>query len=409
MASAIDAPPLPMTDSTPTRAPAGDAPAATVLVVDDEPRNLEVIRAFLEMEGLRVVTAEDGEGALAATAEHRPDVILLDVKMPAPDGYEVCRRLKDDPATTFIPVVILTALRGTAERTRGAAVGADEFLSKPFDQVELITRVRALVRSKRYYDQLLATNAALERRVAERTAELARALETLRGMDRMKSEIIANVSHELRTPLLHMKSFIDLLADGAMGALTPKQAEGLSVAREAIERLENIVVDIVDFNSLHEQRLALEPVYLPDVCRNVILAYSPAAARRLADVKLELVPEVPRVKADRVALTRVLRHLLDNAVKFGPLNQVVRLRLEPVGRSVRVTISDHGPGLAPEDLERVFEVFYQADGSATRRAGGLGLGLALVKKLVEAHGGQVRVESEPGRGSSFWFELEAVA
>jgi signal transduction histidine kinase len=110
-----------------------------------------------------------------------------------------------------------------------------------------------------------------------------------------------------------------------------------------------------------------------------------------------------------VALTRVLRHLLDNAVKFGPLNQVVRLRLEPVGRSVRVTISDHGPGLAPEDLERVFEVFYQADGSATRRAGGLGLGLALVKKLVEAHGGQVRVESEPGRGSSFWFELEAVA
>jgi signal transduction histidine kinase len=389
----------------PLTAPAGDA--ATVLVVDDEPRNVDVLRSFLELEGLRVVSAEDGEGALAAVAEQRPDLVLLDVMMPAPDGYEVCRRLKADPATAYIPVVILTALRGTVERTRGAAAGADEFLSKPFDHVELLARVRALLRSKRLYDQLLASNAVLEQRVAERTTELAQALDKLRGMDRLKSDIIANVSHELRTPLLHMKGYIDLLAQGAMGALTPKQAEGLAVAQEALERLEGVVDDIVDFNSLHEKHLALEPVYLADVCRNVI--HAATSERRRARVNLTLAPEVPQVMADRVALTRVLRHLLDNAIKFGPPHQVVQLQVEPAGDRVRVTVRDRGPGLAPEDLARVFDVFYQGDGSATRKAGGLGLGLALVKKLLEAHGAEIQVESAPGRGSSFWFELAAVS
>jgi signal transduction histidine kinase len=407
MASALDAARLPLTD-TPLAASVGDPTAATVLVVDDEPHNLEILKSFLEIDGARVVTAGDGEGALAAVAEFLPDLVLLDVMMPAPDGYEVCRRLKEDPATAYIPVVIVTALRGSAERMRGAEAGADEFLSKPFDHVELLTRVRALLRSKRLFDQLLTANAALERRVAERTADLARALEKLRGVDRLKSDIIANLSHELRTPLLHMKGYIDLLAEGAMGALTPKQAEGLGVAQEAVERLESVVEDIVDFNSLHEKRLALEPVYLPDVCRNVIHASSVSASRRRASVALALAPGVPQVLADRLALTRVLRHLLENAIKFGPANQLVQMEAEKAGRNVRVTVRDQGPGLAEEELDRVFDVFYQADGSATRKAGGLGLGLALVKRLVEAHGSEIQVESELGRGSSFWFELAAV-
>jgi signal transduction histidine kinase len=407
MASALDAARLPLTD-TPLAASVGDPTAATVLVVDDEPHNLEILKSFLEIDGARVVTAGDGEGALAAVAEFLPDLVLLDVMMPAPDGYEVCRRLKEDPATAYIPVVIVTALRGSAERMRGAEAGADEFLSKPFDHVELLTRVRALLRSKRLFDQLLTANAALERRVAERTADLARALEKLRGVDRLKSDIIANLSHELRTPLLHMKGYIDLLAEGAMGALTPKQAEGLGVAQEAVERLESVVEDIVDFNSLHEKRLALEPVYLPDVCRNVIHASSVSASRRRASVALALAPGVPQVLADRLALTRVLRHLLENAIKFGPANQLVQMEAEKAGRNVRVTVRDQGPGLAEEELDQVFDVFYQADGSATRKAGGLGLGLALVKRLVEAHGSEIQVESELGRGSSFWFELAAV-
>ncbi len=387
--------------------PVGPGAPATVLVVDDEPRNLEVISHFLAAEGLLVLTAEDGEAALRAVAEHTPDLVLLDVVMPPPDGYEVCRRLKDNPATAFIPVVILTALRGVQERVKGAAAGADEFLTKPFEPVELITRARALLRAKRLHDQLQAYSAELEQHVAERTAALQHALDELRQLDRMKSEFIATVSHELRTPLLHVKGYVDLLADGAMGELTAKQAEGLGVAQAAIERLEGVVSDIVDFSSLHEARLTFEPVYVADVCRNVIQAAGPVASRHRTSIRLSTPPEATRALADRVALTRVLRHLLDNAIKFGPPGQVVHMMIERREAKVRLAVRDQGPGLAPAQVQRVFEAFYQVDGSSTRRAGGLGMGLALVRRLVEAHGSQVNVSSEPGRGSMFFFDLPA--
>jgi signal transduction histidine kinase len=384
-------------------------PAATVLVVDDEPNNLEIIQGFLQLEGFNVVTAQDGQSALLSLPGSLPDLVLLDVLMPGLDGFEVCRRIKESPATAFVPVVIITALQGAQDRLRGAAAGADEFLSKPFDHVELITRVKGLLRYKRYHDQVIAANAELEQRVAERTAELQRALTELRGLDHLKSEFITNVSHELRTPLQHVKGYIDLLAEGAMGNLTPKQAEGLSLAQEAVERLENVVDDIVDFSSLDESTLAFEPIYLLDVCRSVINSYMAAATRRKVSITLSMAPELPLVNADRVAVTRVLRHLLDNAIKFGPSNQVVQIQVDRRGDRVRLAVRDHGPGLPPAEVDRIFDVFYQVDGSATRKAGGLGVGLALVRKLVEAHGSQVTVKSEMGKGSTFAFELPAVS
>jgi two-component system sensor histidine kinase/response regulator len=392
----------------PPQAGAALDPAATVLVVDDEPNNLEIIQGILEVEGFTVVTAHDGESAVLAIPACRPDLVLLDVRMPGLDGFEVCRRLKDNPATAFIPVVILTDLPGDQERVRGAAAGADEFLSKPFDHVELIARVKALLRYKLYHDQVTAANADLERRVVERTGELQRALLELRGLDHLKSEFITNVSHELRTPLQHVKGYIDLLAEGAMGHLTAKQAEGLALAQEAVERLENEVDDIVDFSSLGEGALTFEPVYLLDVCRNVINGYSTMANRRKVNITLSMASDLPRVSADRVAITRVLRHLLDNAIRFGPNNQIVQIQVDRRGDRVRLAVRDHGPGLAQAEIDRIFDVFYQVDGSATRKAGGLGVGLALVRKLVEAHGSEVSVKSEVGQGSTFSFELAAV-
>jgi signal transduction histidine kinase len=384
-------------------------PAATVLVVDDEPLNLEVIQGFLQLEGFRVLTAEDGEAALMALPAHQPDLVLLDVRLPGLDGLEVCRRIKENPETTFVPVVIITALQGAQERVRGAAAGADEFLSKPFDHVELVTRVKALVRYKRYHDRVEAANAELERRVTERTVELERALADLRGLDHLKTQFITNVSHELRTPLQHVKGYIDLLADGAMGNLTLKQAEGLTLAQEAVERLEKVVYDIVDFSSLDESELEFEPIYLLDVCRSVINSYLAMANRRRVSVTLSMASDVPLVSADRLAITRVLGHLLDNAIKFGPPNQVVQIQVDKRAERVRLAVRDHGPGLAPPDIDRIFDVFYQVDGTSTRKAGGLGVGLALVRKLVVAHGSQVTVKSELGNGSTFSFELAPVS
>lgn len=383
--------------------------AATVLVVDDEPRNLEVLTHILGTQGFQIFTAEDGEEGLEKARAELPDVILLDVVMPQMDGFEVCRHLKADPATLYIPVALITALRGVRERTRGAEAGADEFISKPFDSIELITRVKSLARIKRLYDQLRSTNHELEQRVAERTAELQRALRDLRELDRLKSEFIANVSHELRTPLLHVKGTVTLLADGALGALTPEQTHGLQVAETAAEQLERVVEDVIDFNEVHGRPLDLEPVAVSEVCQSAIQTILPRAQRRNIVVRLVVPAELPPVRADAVALTRILRHLLDNAVKFSPTDGLVQVLAERRGDKIRLAVQDHGPGILPDERERIFMLFYQSDGSSTRRAGGMGLGLALVRKLLAAHGTVIELDTELGHGSTFYFELPLAA
>ena len=280
-----------------------------ILIVDDEPHNRDMIAAFLEMEGFQTAQAEDGEAALELVGRLAPDVILLDVLMPGPDGFEICRRLKADPATVFTPVVILTALRGADERIKGAAAGADEFLSKPFDHIELITRVKSLVRVKRLNDELQAANRDLERRVAQRTAELQHALTELQALDRLKSEFIANVSHELRTPVLHVKGYVDLLASGALGALGDEQAEGLDIAQEAIRQLERVVKDVVNFGDVYDQRLSLKPVMIGEIFETVAQSLADAARRKAITVTRRLPANLPPVLAlrahKRAGMTRV--------------------------------------------------------------------------------------------------------
>jgi len=392
-------------EATRTEIPRLDVLPASVLVVDDDPRNIELLTHVLEPQGFSVLAAEDSEEGLALARGQLPDVVLLDVLMPRLDGYEVCRRLKADPATLYIPVVLITALRGARERARGVEAGADEFISKPFDAIELVTRVKSLVRIKRLYDQLRAANSDLERRVAERTAELQRALTELRELDRLKSEFITNVAHELRTPVLHVKGTVTLLADGALGDLTPEQERGIRVAEEAAEQLERVVEDIVDFGNMQDRPLTLAPVPVYDVCQSAVETLMARAARRNVTLRATVPFELPPVLADGAALTRVIRHLLDNAIKFSPLNSEVQLIAERRGDRVRIAVSDHGPGIPDDERERIFAVFYQADGSATRRAGGMGLGLALVSKLLKAHHTRIELESELGRGSTFSFEL----
>ena len=314
--------------ATMVETPLPSEPPAAVLIVDDEPRNLEVLTHILGTQGLQILTAEDGEEALEKARATLPDVILLDVVMPQMDGFEVCRQLKADPAALYIPVALITALRGVRERTRGAEAGADEFISKPFDSIELLTRVKSLTRIKRLYDQLRAANHALEQRVAERTAELQRALRELKELDRLKSEFIANVSHELRTPLLHVKGAVTLLADGALGTLTSEQTRGLRVAEEAAEQLEQVVEDVIDFNEVHGRALDLEPVPLAEACQSALQALLPRIQRRRVNVRLAVPAELPPVRADAPALTRVLRHLLDNAVKFSPPDGLVQILAE---------------------------------------------------------------------------------
>jgi len=271
--------------------------------------------------------------------------------------------------------------------------------------VELVTRVKSLLRVKRLYDKLQLSNLELEHRVTERTRDLQRALAELRELDQLKSEFIANVSHELRTPLLHVKGYVDLLANGVLGAVNADQAHGLKIAQGAIEQLERMVKDIVDFSDVYDQPLTLEPVVLQDVFEAVLSSLEMQAKRKSVTMTESLAPDVPLVLADVDALTRVLRHVLDNAIKFSPPQSEVVLSATLHAGLIRVAVSDHGPGIAPDKREKIFKLFYQEDGSTTRKVGGLGLGLSLASKLLESHGAKLEVASVVGEGSTFYFDL----
>jgi len=235
---------------------------ARVLVVDDLPEIRDLLQVYLEDEGYDVLTAKDGQEALRAVAAHPPDLILLDVMMPGTDGYEVCRRLKSDEKTAFIPIVMLTALQELEHRLQGIEVGADEYLTKPFRRMELLTRVRSLLRVKALHDQVAAYNRLLEQKVAERTAALERALNDLREMDRLKSEFLSNISHELRTPLTPVMGYLPALLREEFGALTPEQRRVLAHVSESVDRLHRLIDDLLTFMHWEsgEAALRVQPV-----------------------------------------------------------------------------------------------------------------------------------------------------
>ncbi|HUN23174.1 MAG TPA: response regulator [Anaerolineales bacterium] len=376
-----------------------------ILIVDDEYSNRDIMSQFLAMEGFQLFMAVDGEDAMQKLQEVQPDLVLLDILMPRLNGYEVCRRIKDNPETVFVPVIMITALRGTDEKIKSAEVGADDFLTKPFNYIELVTRVKSLLRVKQLSDQLKDYNRQLEKKVQERTLQLRRALEELREIDRLKSEFIANVSHELRTPLLHVKGYVSLMADGTLGPLTSDQQDGLRTAEGSIQILEKLVEDIVDFSGTDVNQLEIGPVIFSDVLRVTQALLQRSIQRSSAKLVWELPDDLPAVRADRRALVRVMQHLLDNALKFSPQGGTVTVIARRQGDKVQVVVKDEGVGIQQNLHERIFDTFYQVDGSPTRRFGGTGIGLAVVKRILDAHGSSVKLISAPGKGSTFWFEL----
>jgi signal transduction histidine kinase len=396
---------------------------ARILVVDDTPEIQELLQIHLETEGYQVLVAGNGQEALAAVAAEAPDLILLDVLMPVLDGYEVCRRLKADEETAFIPIVILTALQDLSHRLRGIELGADDFLTKPFNHLELLTRVRSLLRVKGLHDQVVATNRLLEQRVAERTAALERALADLKEMDRLKSEFLSNISHELRTPLTPIKGYLPGLLREEFGPLTSSQRRVLGYIAQSMDRLHRLIDDLLTFMQWEsgETGLALGGARVTKVVEEALARAAAGAEEKGVEVATEIGADLPQIRADAAALARALGHLVENAVKFTPKGGHVTVTARLVQPSplppgppaprqfVELAVRDTGIGIPPEVIPKIFERFYQADSSSTRQHGGTGLGLAIVKRILDAHEAPIAVESLLGQGTTFSIRIPIAA
>ncbi|MBE0682840.1 MAG: hypothetical protein IH589_13095 [Anaerolineales bacterium] len=258
---------------------------------------------------------------------------------------------------------------------------------------------------------LQAANRNLEQRVKDRTADLNEALNRLSELSQMKANFVANISHELRTPLTHIKGYLELLVTESLGKLSGEQRHALQVSQKAGARLEGMIEDLIMFSlaSRGEMSMKLERV---DIRRIISLAAKSAltkAEERGVRVLAAVSENIPPVQADSEKVGWVINQLLDNGIKFTPSGGSVIIDLKEEGNNlVQVSITDTGIGIPQSRMKEIFEPFHQLDGSSTRHYGGTGLGLSLVRQIIEAHGSLLDVQSVEGKGTTFKFPLLAV-
>ncbi|MEX2161217.1 MAG: ATP-binding protein [Anaerolineales bacterium] len=255
-------------------------------------------------------------------------------------------------------------------------------------------------------EALRQSNLFLEQRVQERTAELQEALNKLTELNQLKNDFISNVSHELRTPLAHMVGYIDLLGVEALGPLSDEQRSALAVLEKSYLRLNGLIDNLLflSFDTVESLHLEPAPVPLQSIFPQVV-AQSKAKPIKGITVSHSIPADLPSVHADGNKIEWALGQLVDNAIKFNQPGGRVHLSAKENGRRVEISVADTGLGIPTDKLAEIFEPFHQLDGSSTRKAGGAGIGLTLTKRIVEAHGSKLLVESIAGKGSRFSFSL----
>ena len=396
-----------------------DLSGKKVLLVDDNPMNLGVVADYLGEQGFTILIARDGQSALEKANFAHPDIILLDVMMPGMDGFETCRRLKEDPATRPIPVIFMTALSETAHKVTGFEAGAVDYVTKPIQQEEVQARLVTHLRLHELTEHLEAL-------VQQRTAELEQAYQRLERLDQAKSDFISVVSHELRTPLTIIDGYSQVLKDDALIRQHEQlqgQVDSILVGAKRMLEIINLVVDAtrIDQGGIN---LHPEPISLYEVGTWAMLHFRQATQERQMQVSVDGLAQAPEVRADPDLLRRIFIQLLSNAIKYTPDGGSITLTAQAASGAdgqaeVEIVVSDTGIGINPDEQELIFEKFYRVEkaslhtSSTTRfKGGGPGLGLSIVRGIVQAHGGRVWVES-PGRdeqtcpGSRFVIRLPA--
>jgi len=381
----------------------------TILIVDDSPDDVTILDHILRRDGYSTITARSGQEALDLIESDHPHLVLLDILLPKMSGYEVCRVIRQNRRTALLPVIMVTAL--AQERILGIEAGSDDFLVKPINREELLARVRSLLRIKSLHDavegqvgDLADWNKKLEARLAQeaKLAEVAR--------------VLGDISHEVKNLLMPIVTGTGLLQDELkeIFALMPRQGADMLRASEkqcaeigemllrAANRLHEHVLEIADCVKNLSAPPAFVPCRLATVAEGVVKTLGLIAEGKGISLQLENLADLPSIQADERRMFNVFYNLINNALSEVPSGGSITIRGESVvdAGMVCVSVRDTGPGIPPAIRDRLF-----TDQAVSRKVGGTGLGTKIVKDVIDAHGGKIRVESEPSQGATFFVSL----
>lgn len=409
-------------------------PKGDILAVDDQPDNLVLIAKTLKLHGYKVRKLLKGEHTFDAAQTSPPDLILLDIRMPNMNGFEVCKQLKSDPHTASIPVIFLSASGETLDKVEGFSVGGEDYITKPFDTAEMIARIEhhlRLVRLKRELQRqnqqlqqevaerqqaqqaLQEINQTLEERVQQRTQELTRANQQLahlgeqlqqslrqeQTLNQLRSRLITTISHEYRTPLAVISSSIGIL-DTYFDRLTPDMRQmHINRIQGAIQRSVQMLENALFVNQLESGSLELvtAPVDLEGLVTAAIAALN-QQTEPIPTLQVAIAPPPRPPLLDERLLQRILGNLLENAVKFSEPDTEIRLQVHSSDHHITLQVADQGLGIPAADLDHVYDAFYRADNA--ENIPGVGLGLTIARDCIALLGGHLALKSTLGQGTT---------
>ena len=382
-----------------------------ILLVDDEPRNLDALEAILEGPEYRCLRASDGDAALRLLLEHDVAAIVLDVKMPGVSGVELAKLIKGTRRYRQIPIVFLTAyLVDDQDVITGYGAGAVDYLTKPVNPQILRHKIAVFADLFRKTRALGELNEKLEERVRERTAELEKSEAALRAADRQKDEFLAVLAHELRNPLAPLRMGIDILLQQEPIEGKPLIASTLARMDRQLDHMVRLIDDLLDISRVTRGVLELQRqrVDLASVIDGAIEGARPFIERRRHAIEVSLSGPV-FASVDPTRIAQILGNLLHNAAKFTPEGGKLTITLARDQGDAVIRVSDSGEGIDPQQLGRVFEMFARIDGGTSKAERGLGIGLALARRLAQMHGGTLDASSSGrGQGTTFTLRLPAL-
>lgn len=364
-----------------------------ILIVDDHPHNLQVLGNILKKEGYSPALTQNGVQALEFVKKKQPYLILLDIMMPEMSGLEVCRKLKQSPATKDIPVIFLTAKTETEDIVEGLELGAVDYVTKPFNHRELMARINTHIELK-----------TAKQLIVLQKEQLKQTVEELKQANATKDKLFSIITHDLKNLFNALLGFSEELVNN--NNLDTEGRQDIQVIQQTSKQGYKLLKNLLEWAKSQTGKTAFQPTELNlKAVVAVIIDFTMNNAQSKNITILSDILETTLVFADENMLNTVLKNLLSNAIKFTPANGTVAISCEEKDTEVEISISDTGIGIKPEDIDKLFKIDVSHTTIGTGKEEGTGLGLILCKELVEKNGGSIWVEGEEGKGSRFYIRL----